>query len=266
MSTYAISDIHGCYSFFQKMLEQIAFSNEDTLIIAGDYIDRGSQNIEMLRWLEQHPPNAVLLRGNHDEDFLSYMKCLFDFIQSGQSGDVELDSHTDLYGAYHMYQTFLKENDPFEGIFYDFHGTVKEVIECGATLQYFIQWIDIFQKMPLLYKCEINGRQCVIVHAGYIESVENLQDKYESVEEFYLFAREDAYHYGGMINGTVIAGHTPTIEKESSVFQNGKVFRYYDEKKDCIYYDIDCGCAFRDECSEARLACLRLEDEMVFYV
>lgn len=68
-----MSDIHGCYDDMIKMLEQIAFSDEDTLILAGDYIDRGSQSFEMLKWIESNPKNVIFLRGNHDED----MDCTF---------------------------------------------------------------------------------------------------------------------------------------------------------------------------------------------
>ena len=52
MSTYVISDIHGCFSAFQRMLEKINFSDNDKLIIAGDIIDRGPENYEMLNGLK----------------------------------------------------------------------------------------------------------------------------------------------------------------------------------------------------------------------
>ena len=40
MSTYVMSDIHGCYSELMKMLEKIKFDpKKDELIIAGDIID-----------------------------------------------------------------------------------------------------------------------------------------------------------------------------------------------------------------------------------
>ena len=56
-----MSDIHGCYDDMIKMLEQIAFTDEDTLILAGDYIDRGSQSFEMLKWIESNPKNVIFL-------------------------------------------------------------------------------------------------------------------------------------------------------------------------------------------------------------
>ena len=37
---YCISDIHGDYARFQQMLHTIGFSDEDTLYIIGDVIDR----------------------------------------------------------------------------------------------------------------------------------------------------------------------------------------------------------------------------------
>lgn len=40
----------------------------------------------------------------------------------------------------------------------------------------------------------------------------------------------------------------------------------YDESLDCIFYDIDCGCAMGSVQKNARLACIRFEDEQIYYV
>jgi serine/threonine protein phosphatase 1 len=69
MSTYVMSDIHGCYDEFLRMLNIIEFPELNTLIIAGDYIDRGSKSYEMLRWLEGKQSNVILVMGNHDKEF-----------------------------------------------------------------------------------------------------------------------------------------------------------------------------------------------------
>lgn len=39
----------------------------------------------------------------------------------------------------------------------------------------------------------------------------------------------------------------------------------HDEESDCIFYDIDCGCFMYKKHEDAKLACVRLEDEMIFY-
>lgn len=57
MSTYVISDIHGCYNEFLLMLDKIHFSHKDQLILAGDYIDRGTQSYKMLHWITDAPNN-----------------------------------------------------------------------------------------------------------------------------------------------------------------------------------------------------------------
>ena len=39
---YVISDIHGCYEQYIKLLDKIHFSERDTLYLLGDLVDRGS--------------------------------------------------------------------------------------------------------------------------------------------------------------------------------------------------------------------------------
>ena len=80
MNTYVISDIHGCYDDFINMLDQISFNDHDQLILAGDYIDRGIQNYEMLRWMENAPDNVLLIKGNHDVEFAQCINIMSSFI------------------------------------------------------------------------------------------------------------------------------------------------------------------------------------------
>lgn len=45
---YVISDVHGRYDLFIKMLDKISFSDNDTLYLLGDMIDRGPDGIKLL--------------------------------------------------------------------------------------------------------------------------------------------------------------------------------------------------------------------------
>ena len=45
---YVISDIHGDYPSFYKMLLKINFSSSDSLCILGDVVDKGSDNLYLL--------------------------------------------------------------------------------------------------------------------------------------------------------------------------------------------------------------------------
>ena len=153
--------------------------------------------------------------------------------------------------------------------FFDHYGTIQELIEVhGVTLEVLKRWADRIREMDFFFRQEINGKRFVIVHAGYIESLEGVDtdDTFNTLEDFYLYARDDAYIYGGLEHGIVVAGHTPTTLEEKLPYNEGNVYKSYDEDMDCTFYDIDCGCASRNRKSNAKLACLRLNDEKIFYV
>lgn len=64
MSTYVMSDLHGCYQSYLAMLEKINFNDDDTLYILGDVLDRGPNPIKIiLDLMERH--NVVVLAGNY---------------------------------------------------------------------------------------------------------------------------------------------------------------------------------------------------------
>lgn len=147
----------------------------------------------------------------------------------------------------------------------DIHGKV--------TFCQLARWAACIRNMPYFHEIQMHGRRCIIVHAGYIERKEfqrlqatETEYTYDSPEEFYLKARDDAYMYGGVEHGMILAGHTPTTEGDEFPFNHGKAYRMYDEETDCVFYDLDCGYGFKEVSPEARLACLRLEDEKIFYI
>lgn len=63
---YCMSDIHGEYDRFMKMLELIEFSETDTLYIIGDVIDRKPGGIDILQKI-MVSSNMVMLLGNHEQ-------------------------------------------------------------------------------------------------------------------------------------------------------------------------------------------------------
>lgn len=70
MATYAISDLHGQYGIFEKLLECIDFSDKDYMYVLGDAIDRGPDGIKILQHIMKSP-NMDLLIGNHEFLMLS---------------------------------------------------------------------------------------------------------------------------------------------------------------------------------------------------
>lgn len=73
---YAISDLHGCYDLYIKMLEKIKFSDEDTLYILGDVTDRGEDGIKILQDMMKRK-NVIPILGNHDYTALRMFKMIY---------------------------------------------------------------------------------------------------------------------------------------------------------------------------------------------
>ena len=94
-----MSDIHGCYDAMMSMLEQVTFGDKDTLILAGDYIDRGTQSYEMLKWIESNPQNVIFLRGNHDDGFSLSSQVVHDLV------DLMLGSYVDTTSRHPLWMT-----------------------------------------------------------------------------------------------------------------------------------------------------------------
>ncbi len=72
---FAVSDIHGHYTLLRQALETAGFddANDSHLLIGcGDYFDRGTENAEVLRYLDRIR-HKVLLRGNHEDMLLKLL-------------------------------------------------------------------------------------------------------------------------------------------------------------------------------------------------
>jgi len=67
MSTYVVGDIQGCFAPFQQLLERVKFNpDKDQLWSVGDLVNRGSDNLGVLRWFYTHRDNVTMVLGNHD--------------------------------------------------------------------------------------------------------------------------------------------------------------------------------------------------------
>ena len=263
MSTYVMSDLHGCYDEFISMLNKIQFSQNDILVCAGDYIDRGTKNFEMMKWIMNAPDNVVFVRGNHDEEYAANIDIMKNICNKAELNPGDMADSKTLYQAVTL---LCKESG---NSFFDYYGTIGKLInDENVAFSELCRWSDKISEMPYFHTMMIGDRTCIVVHAGYIENLEeaDTEETYNSLEDFYLYARDDAYMCGGIEHGIIIAGHTPTTADQEFPYNDGNVYRMYDEDRDCIFYDIDCGCALSMVRPNAKLSCIRLEDEEIFYV
>lgn len=84
---FFIGDIHGCYNPLIKFFMQYPFTNLSNLyVFIGDYLDRGIQNKEVLKFLIDlsQRKNCIFLRGNHEKWLDLYSKGFISDISSKQ--------------------------------------------------------------------------------------------------------------------------------------------------------------------------------------
>ena len=68
MRHLAIGDVHGCFSALQTLIQLVQPTAEDTLVMLGDYVDRGPDSCRVVQWLIDESANRklVCLKGNHE--------------------------------------------------------------------------------------------------------------------------------------------------------------------------------------------------------
>ena len=87
MSNYVMSDVHGQYKSYMKMLKKIDLKTDDTLYVLGDAIDRGPDGIKILADIMKRP-NVVMILGNHEMLMMDALKN-FDEIKSKDRHDTD---------------------------------------------------------------------------------------------------------------------------------------------------------------------------------
>ncbi|MGD8415581.1 MAG: symmetrical bis(5'-nucleosyl)-tetraphosphatase [Pseudomonadales bacterium] len=72
MATFAIGDIQGCYEEFTMLLDALDFrTDRDHIWLVGDLINRGPDNVGVVRRVMQMGDAAITVLGNHDLHFLA---------------------------------------------------------------------------------------------------------------------------------------------------------------------------------------------------
>lgn len=235
---YVMSDIHGCYDDFEKMLEKIKFSSKDKLYILGDVIDRGNKNLKMLNFCID-TPNVELIIGNHEFFMLTYLFNPNDYVYARQ---------WDVWGG---------------------RNTLAEIKNEKIDEQ--LKLYNYLISLPFSKTITVNNQDFFLTHSGFnadIEPIKNEKgevvlektiEKMMKANPFCYLVSSDLHYIPETIkfDKKIIVGHVPTIGKD---FGENKGKIYKNER----FIDIDCGACFRY--AGGRLGCLRLDDMKEFYV
>ena len=236
--TYIMSDIHGHYTIFEKMLEKIEFDETDTLYILGDIMDRGKENIKMLEYV-MNTPNIHLLMGNHE--------------------DLLLTSH----------EESVLDRKYEEAIWFYNGGDITAEELKNVSKEKMKEYLNFLKSLDTYKFITINEKEYLLVHAGILYTGEFIDKEtlMKKQKDNLLWIREEfiANKYTTELPFTIIFGHTP-IEclsqfiNISSIKERNKLIN-----DEIVHFDnkiaIDCGCAY-----DKKLGCLRLEDGEEFYI
>ena len=202
---FVMSDIHGQYDLFLKMLDKIKLKREDLLVIIGDICDRGKKSYEIyMKCMKMRKLgyNLKFILGNHEDMFLEDLE-----------NDYPIRYETE-YSVFRNSKYF--ENKDMK----DWHE--ENFLE---EIEWLVKWL---KNCPLI----ISGNENIFVHAGLdLKKVLEKQEK-ETVlwtrEEFWLMENVELEEYKGK---NIYFGHTPNI--------NGRISKKTDRIK-----GIDCGAFF----------------------
>ena len=232
---YAVSDIHGCYDKYRKLLKKIHFGSEDTLYVLGDVIDRGPDGFKALLDMAQRP-NVVNLLGNHEAMALDALSAVLNALEQGR--DAALTENA----ADAVELWFYNGGEPSLTDFIQLDGK-----EAKTVLEY-------MQEMPLYQEVEVGERRFVLVHGG-LEGFSPEKPLSEYKQEDILWARPEL-HTVYYPDKYVIFGHTPVQLLGIDAGAQVKICRRG------MWMDIDCGCVF----SDGRLGCLCLDTLEEIYI
>lgn len=230
---YCISDIHGDYSRYCGMLDRIGLSEEDTLYVLGDVVDRGGQPVELLLDMMERP-NVVPLLGNHEYMFACCLEFLMKEVTEQNLSALQTE---DLCSFLHWQS---------QGGTPTLEGFRRLSPEQRQAVREYLGEFSLYEEV------EAGGQSYLLVHAGpdHFSPRRPLEDY--ALHEL-LWTRLD---YGRVYyrDRFLVTGHTPT----RNIPENPAPDRIYQANR---HIAIDCGCGHG-----GHLGCLCLDTLEEFYV
>lgn len=229
---YVVSDVHGEYVKYLAMLEQISFSENDTLFVLGDVVDRGPEPIRVLQDMASRD-NVYLVKGNH-EAMASYVLHKLNVEITEDNADSHIDAE--------LMQMIIEWQRNGGYI------TMKQFRALSANEK--IDLLDYIDDAPLYDIVDVGVNTFILVHSGLGNFGEDKRLSQYSYDELACmrpdFGRQ--YYTGSSIY--IVSGHTPTL----AVSGKPEIFRSHNNIL------IDCGAAYG-----GRLACLCLDTMKEYY-
>lgn len=206
---FVISDIHGHYKQFEKLLN--IWNKKDKLVFLGDLIDRGPDSLRVIKKVmalkDTYGELVTFIKGNHEDMLLNYLQ-----------NPIEKREHYYINGGKETMTSFLS---PLSTIHFE-----SNEEEAQYVLSYYDQQLQFLSEAPLYH---IIG-DVLFTHAGYNSQFDTLK---QTTDRDFIWIRK---HY---LNKNItpfinVFGHTPTkyIHDSNDIWVS----------KDKRYIAIDGGC------------------------
>ena len=212
-----ISDVHAHKNHLVKLLEKLNLSDEDHLVILGDFLNRGSGSLETYEYIRelQNRPNTYIMKGNHES-----------FMQRHLSLNDDSNAFLEFLKAQY-YDTLIGELIVHAGAKINEIVSVEHMYNIignsGSEIQSYLK------SLPIL--CYFDDM--ILVHGGYDP------DLCLETEET-KFLKFDYYNKVAKPNEKLtIVGHWPASELRDNVLTN---IPLYNEEKKIISIDGGMGC------------------------
>ena len=228
---YAVSDLHGCYGKFRKLLEMIRLTDDDVLYVLGDVVDRGPENIRLVTELAGKR-NICTLMGNHDYMAALMMKT---YGMNHWGGNTSPNGRPE---AKDIFEAWLSDGG---------ETTWKEFVQLDPVEKEVVQ--RFLESRPLFTEIEVGGRTFHLSHTVPERRLMQDPDRRNASDYVFSSPEYDKVYFPDKI---LVTGHTPTglIEKASA----GRIFRKNN------HIAIDCGALFGNP-----LGCICLDTGEEFY-
>ena len=203
---FVVSDIHGYYNLFEKLLNETDFKKDDLLIILGDSCDRGKNSIELyLKYIELQEQGYQIKHvwGNHEEMLYesAFVSSYYRDLWYRVGGKETIDNYTQCI------KKVIEKDD-------------KNLLNISNA-----KWLkDFLEKMPFM----VVSDKSIFVHAGF-----DCSKSIENQEIDFLLWNSNNFWENNNTGKNIYFGHMPSetgkiIEYPNNVFgvDTGSFFNY----------------------------------------
>lgn len=183
---YLVSDLHGYpVGKFKALLARAGFSDDDTLYVLGDVIDRGTDGVRLLQFMLERP-NVKPVLGNHEQMML---ECAFLFEK--ETGYLGMEQRR-IWSEWRA-----NGGSPTIEALRELHPSDRSAL------------FEYVRSFPFYREVSVGGREYVLTHSGISRfQPDKPLTAYEANDFLWHRPKLRERYYDGK---TVVLGHTPTF-------------------------------------------------------